>query len=88
VIYSIVLGLGLGFFVPPAISLILDYFPVKRQTTAMAVFGIAEQFAAAIVNTVTVFITASGWVNTYIQISAFFIGLGVIGLLVVREPTR
>lgn len=29
VVWSIILGFSLGFFVPPAISLILDYFPVK-----------------------------------------------------------
>ena len=28
VIWSFILGFSLGFFVPPAISLILDYFPV------------------------------------------------------------
>ena len=35
-------GFLMGFFVPSAISLILDYFPPKRQTTAIAVFGVAE----------------------------------------------
>lgn len=42
VLLSLVLGFACGFFVPPAISLIIDYFPVERQTTAMAVFAIAE----------------------------------------------
>ena len=42
VLLSIVIGFACGFFVPPAISLIIDYFPVERQTTAMAVFAIAE----------------------------------------------
>jgi len=88
VIWSLILGFSLGFFVPPAISLILDYFPVQQQTTAMAVFGIAEQFAAALINTVTIFITYLGWVNTYISIGVFFIGIGLIGFLVIREPQR
>ena len=52
----------------------------------MAVFGIAEQFAAALVNTITIFISALGWVNTYIAIGAFFIGIGIIGFLVIKEP--
>lgn len=42
VLLIIVIGFACGFFVPPAISLIIDYFPVERQTTAMAVFAIAE----------------------------------------------
>ena len=88
VVWSLIIGFTLGFFVPPAISLILDYFPVQQQTTAMAVFGIAEQLAAALVNTVTIFITALGWVNTYVSIGIFFIGVGVIGLIVIREPSR
>jgi len=54
----------------------------------MAVFGIAEQLAAALVNTVTIFITSFGWMNTYISIGAFFVGVGIIGLLVIREPVR
>ena len=28
ILWSLILGFMLGFFVPPAISLILDYFPV------------------------------------------------------------
>ena len=54
----------------------------------MAVFGIAEQFGAALLNTTTIFISALGWVNTYIAIGAFFIGVGMIGLLVIKEPMR
>lgn len=54
----------------------------------MAVFGIAEQIAASLINTVTIFITALGWVNTYVSIGAFFVGIGVIGLIVIREPSR
>ena len=42
VVYILVIGFACGFFVPPAVSLIIDYFPVERQTTAMAVFAIAE----------------------------------------------
>lgn len=42
VLYTVVIGFACGFFVPPAISLIIDYFPIERQTTALAVFAIAE----------------------------------------------
>ena len=57
----LVVGFGLGFFVPPAISLIIDFFPVEKQTTAMAVFAIAEQIAAGLVSIVTVMISNFGW---------------------------
>jgi MFS family permease len=61
VIYMFVIGFACGFFVPPAISLIIDYFPAERQTTAMAVFAIAEQIAAALVSLVTVIVSVIGW---------------------------
>jgi len=61
VLYTVVIGFACGFFVPPAISLIIDYFPVERQTTAMAIFAIAEQIAAALVSLVTVFVSKIGW---------------------------
>jgi len=30
VVLCLIIGFGLGFFVPPAISLILDYFPPEK----------------------------------------------------------
>ena len=30
VVWSLIIGFTLGFFVPPAISLILDFFPVQQ----------------------------------------------------------
>jgi hypothetical protein len=46
----------MGFFVPSAISLILDYFPPNRQTTAIAFFGVAEQVAGGLVSLTTLMI--------------------------------
>jgi len=30
VLYTMIIGFACGFFIPPAISLIIDYFPVER----------------------------------------------------------
>lgn len=88
VLYTVLLGFACGFFVPPAISLIIDYFPVEKQTTAMAVFAIGEQIAAALVSLVTVIISVIGWRMTYIGSGAIFIGCSILALVLIREPTR
>lgn len=54
----------------------------------MAVFAIAEQIAAGLVSLVTVLISALGWRMTYFASGGIFIGAGIIGLMVIREPPR
>jgi len=53
----IVLGFALGFFVPPAVSLICDYFPPNRQTTALAVFAFAESVSDGLTDLTTIMIS-------------------------------
>lgn len=78
----------MGFFVPSAISLILDYFPPSRQTTAIAFFGVAEQVAGGLVSLTTLMIVQVGWRMTYLEIGAIFSLSGIVGLFVIREPVR
>ena len=88
VLLIIGIGFACGFFVPPAISLIIDYFPVERQTTAMAVFAIAEQIAAALVSLVTVIVSVLGWRSTYLMSGALFVGCSALALVLIREPKK
>jgi MFS family permease len=88
VIYIMVIGFACGFFVPPAISLIIDYFPAERQTTAMAVFAIAEQIAAAMVSLVTVIVSVLGWRQTYLISGAMFVGFSILAFALIREPIK
>jgi len=52
------------------------------------VFGIAEQISAGLVSIVTVMIGMIGWRYTYIEVGIFFVALGFISLLVIKEPYR
>lgn len=87
-VMRIVLGFTIGFFVPPAISLIIDYFPANRQTTAMGAFAVAESLSDGLTSFATVIIGFIGWRQTYIYIGAFFVGVGLVGMAAIKEPVR
>jgi MFS family permease len=84
----ILLGLALGLFYPIAISLVINYFPVNRTTTAISVLSVGSQLGIALNFMVTVFIEIAGWRKTFIAIGIFFIGVGAVSLFAIREPTR
>jgi MFS family permease len=87
-VMRIVLGFTIGFFVPPAISLIVDYFPANRQTTAMGLFALAESLSDGLTSFATVVIASVGWRKTYIMFGTIFMGIGLVGLTAIKEPVR
>ncbi|MBI3770583.1 MAG: MFS transporter [Deltaproteobacteria bacterium] len=82
-------GVGEAAFVPPAHSLISDYFPAERRATAMAVFSLGVHVGLAFG------FVLGGWIAQFFGWRAAFFAVGVPGLilavvvrLTVREPAR
>lgn len=84
----ILLGLALGLYYPIAISLVINYFPENRTTTAFSVLNVGSQLGIALNFMVTIFIGIAGWRKTFITIGIFFIGIGAVSIFGIREPSR
>lgn len=74
---------------PPSHSLISDYFPPARRTTAMSIYGTAGPVGAVIAA------IGGGWAAQHYGWRAAFIGCGLVGIvaallfrLTMREPAR
>jgi predicted MFS family arabinose efflux permease len=82
-------GVGEAAFVPPAHSLISDYFPPARRATAMAVFSMGVHVGTAFG------FLLGGWIAQYFGWRRAFFAVGLPGLLLavlvrftIREPPR
>jgi predicted MFS family arabinose efflux permease len=82
-------GIGEAAFVPPAHSLIADYFPPERRATALAVFSMGVHVGLAFG------LVLGGWIAQLYGWRAAFFTVGIPGLLLaiavrltVREPER
>lgn len=82
-------GIGEAAFVPPAHSLISDYFPPARRATALAVFSMGVHVGTAFG------FLLGGWIAQYFGWRRAFFAVGLPGLLLallvrftVREPPR
>ena len=76
-------------FAPPAVfSMIADYFPPEKRTTANAIISLAIFVGAGLASITTIFIGSFGWRLTYFCIGCFGITVGLIALIFIREPVR
>jgi MFS family permease len=82
-------GVGEAAFVPPAHSLIADYFPAERRATAMAIFSMGVHVGLAFG------FILGGWIAQLFGWRAAFFAVGLPGLLLavlvrltVHEPAR
>ena len=84
----ILLGLFEACIGPPAYSLITDFFPPEKRTLANSVYSFGIYIGAALSNITIIIIEAIGWRMTYFCIGCFGVCIGVIGMLVIRDPER
>lgn len=82
-------GVGEAGCTPPAHSLISDYFPPERRSTALAVYAMGTYVG------VMIGFLAGGWISEYFDWRTAFFVVGLPGLvlavvvrLTVREPQR
>ncbi|MEW5915848.1 MAG: MFS transporter [Gemmatimonadota bacterium] len=95
-------GIGEAALVPPALSLLADYFPPKRLATALSVFGtgvfLGAGFAYYVSGLAVQAVAESGWsvplLGEIRPWQSVFILVGLPGLLIallmltIREPVR
>lgn len=88
----LLLRMGLGIFQafcgPPAYSLITDYFPPEKRTTANAVYSLGIYIGFALTNFSILLLEAVGWRNTYFVIGIVGMVSGLLGFFVIMEPPR
>ncbi len=85
------IGVGIGEAAgsPPAHSLISDYFPIERRTTALSIYNSGMTVG------VMIGMLAGGWINELFNWRVAFLVVGLPGLLMalvvrfgIREPPR
>ena len=82
----------LGFFEafcgPPAYSMIVDYFPPETRTTANAIYAFGIYVGVALSSMIVVMIKALGWRWTYAATGFVGIAIGLLVLIIVKDPIR
>lgn len=82
-------GVGEATFVAPAYSLLTDYFKPERRGLAFAILGLATYFGQIAGQAGGPAIAAVyGWRATFLLVGLPGAALGLIALLLVREPPR
>lgn len=82
-------GVGESAFVAPAYSLLTDYFKPERRGLAFAILGLATYFGQIAGQAGGPAIAAVyGWRATFLLVGLPGAALGLIALLLVREPPR
>lgn len=82
-------GIGEAGGSPPSYSLISDYFPPKERGTGLAIYSLGVPLGSMLGVAIGAGIAAQyGWRNAFLAIGAPGVLLGLVLLLVVREPKR
>lgn len=81
-ILRVLQGVGSGFYIPAVMSLFIDYFPIKHQTTAMTMMGIGVLIGMACNQMVMNLIALLGWRLFYIVLGLFWTGVGILSAFV------
>ena len=70
-------GLFLGLMYPSIIGLTVDYFPVYRSTTAVAVVSVGSTAGIAMNFEMISIVSALGWRFSFEAVGIFFIAVGL-----------
>jgi len=82
------LGVFEAFAPPAAYSMIPDYFPPEKRTTANAVLSLGIFVGAGLASITTIIIGSIGWRKTYFLIGCVGIILGIVALIFIKDPIR
>ena len=80
------LGVFEAFAPPAAYSLIPDYFPPEKRTTANAVFSLGIFVGASLASITTIMIGVLGWRKTYFDIGCIGITFALLALIFIKDP--
>ena len=87
-ISRMMLGFFEAFCGPPAYSLIVDYFPPEVRTTANAIYAFGIYVGVALSSMITLLISLFGWRWAYAITGFFGVFVGILVLLIVKDPIR
>ena len=83
-----ILGLFVSGIEPAGFSILGDYFPRKKRSTANALLGTGGYLGGGISALLVMVIQKYGWRAAYYVQGIFGIVMAVLGLLLMREPER
>ena len=86
--YRLLLGVFESFCAPAAYSLIADYFPPEKRTIANAYFSGCIFVGASLSSLSAIMIGTYGWRFTYGIIAIYGILMGLLTILLIKEPPR
>ena len=88
----IVSRIGMGLFQAscgaPAYSLIADYFPPERRTTANSVYSLGIYIGQALSSLTILLINGVGWRGSFLVIGGIGFIFGIVGMTMIKEPKR
>lgn len=73
---------------PATFSLIKDYFPSNKVSTATSVITAAPYLGSGLSSLSVIMIAAMGWRNCFSFMGALGLGFGALGLFFLKEPLR
>ena len=82
------LGIFAAALNPAAYSIVADYFPPELQTTPNAVLTIGKYTGTSLSSLSIILIEDVGWRLSYISLGIFGAAVGLIIIIVIREPIR
>jgi len=96
IVWRAMTGLGLAVIVPTAQSLIADYFPPEKRGTAFGWLGLTGVVGAVVGTIYATALVASGapifgiegWRFVFISMAAISIIIGLLVVLVAKDPVR
>ena len=83
-----ILGMFVSATEPAGFSMLGDYFPKSVRTTANAVLGTGAYLGSGFSALLILIVGSYGWRAAYAFNGALGLLVGVIGMLVIREPER
>lgn len=82
------LGVTQGALEPGMYSIIPDYFPKSKTTTANSIVSASQYLGAGLSSMSIMIIATAGWRAALKAMGVFGIAIGAAGLLFMREPER
>mgnify|MGYP003695031247 CR=1 FL=1 len=73
---------------PASFSLIADYFPSNKVSTATSILTAAPYLGSGLSSLSVILIAAMGWRSCFTFMGALGVGFGALGLLFMKEPKR
>ena len=84
----VMLGIFSAAAIPPALSLIRDYFPPNYRSQANSIFAFSDFLGAGISSLSLIFIAEYGWREDYGLTGLVGVLSGILCLTVLQEPER